>query len=44
MCGGSVRLIVVVYGASFMVKLEELLGDIRYPDFEVLNSVLCIRK
>ena len=25
-------------GASFMVKLEELLGD-RYADFEVLNSV-----
>ena len=34
--------------ASFMLKLEELLGD-RYADFEVLNSVyredvLCIRE
>ena len=35
---GSVRLIVVVELYSFLLKLEELLGD-RYADFEALNSV-----
>ena len=35
---GSVRLIVVYSRASFLLKLEELLGD-RYADFEALNSV-----
>ena len=33
-CCGSVQL----SRASFMVKLEELLGD-RHADFKVLNSV-----
>ena len=28
----------LAYSSSFMVKLEDLLGD-RYADFELLNSV-----